>query len=187
MLGAPMTLMGRDADAYEAYGRLLIQAETHLLDLPPPSLPGAHQFDNAGLAVTAPCWRLGDPQRSTRRPSPGVVSRHRAGLACFQQADPSSRSPRIAAQARDLMAWLDGGHQPRWPAGALAETAGRLVTMDPRPLVLIVGMFARKDAQGFFEAPFQGSGRAVCSTTFSTSPTAADPEELAKAARDAPA
>src|SRR6201996_8224425 len=30
-LGAPMLLMGRDADAYEAYGRLLVQFDTHLL------------------------------------------------------------------------------------------------------------------------------------------------------------
>ncbi len=36
-----MTLMGRDFDAYEQAGRLVVQLEDRLLDLPPPSLFGA--------------------------------------------------------------------------------------------------------------------------------------------------
>ena len=52
-VGAPLTLMGRDIDAFEDQGRLRVQMEDQLLDLPAPSLFGAHQFDNAGLAVAA--------------------------------------------------------------------------------------------------------------------------------------
>src|SRR5207245_523579 len=48
-LGAPLLLMGRDFDAWEERGRLLVQMPERLLDLPPPSLFGGHQFANAGL------------------------------------------------------------------------------------------------------------------------------------------
>ena len=50
-LGAPLTLMGRDVDAWSECGRLMFQDQQRLLDLPMPSLFGPHQVDNAGLAV----------------------------------------------------------------------------------------------------------------------------------------
>ena len=176
-LGAPMTLMGRDADAYEAYGRLLVQAEDQLLDLPPPSLAGAHQFDNAGLAVTA-LLALGDPRIDEAAIARGVS--HTDWPARFQRLTKGPVAAKAAARGADV--WLDGGHNPH--AGrALAETAGRLVTRDPRPLVMIVGMFARKDARGFFE-PFHGLAAKVFTTTFDSA-NAAAPQELADAARAA--
>ncbi|HEX4095251.1 MAG TPA: Mur ligase family protein, partial [Caulobacteraceae bacterium] len=52
-LAAPLQLMGRDFDAYAQAGRMVFQGEDRLLDLPPPSLAGAHQVENAGLAVAA--------------------------------------------------------------------------------------------------------------------------------------
>ena len=174
-LAAPLTLIGRDADAYEAYGRLLIQAETHLLDLPPPSLAGAHQFDNAGLAVTA-LLAWGDHRIDEAAIAKGVS--HTEWPARFQRLTKGPIAEIAAARGADV--WLDGGHNPH--AGrALAETAGRLVTKDPRPLVLIVGMFARKDARGFFE-PFNGLAAKVYATTFD-SPNAAAKDDLADAAR----
>src|SRR5690606_33966444 len=45
---APMLLMGRDFDAWEERGRLLVQMPERLLDLPAPSLFGGYQFANAG-------------------------------------------------------------------------------------------------------------------------------------------
>jgi len=50
---APLFLMGRDFDAWEERGRLMVQMPDRLLDLPPPSLFGGYQFENAGLAVAA--------------------------------------------------------------------------------------------------------------------------------------
>jgi dihydrofolate synthase/folylpolyglutamate synthase len=88
---------------------------------------------------------------------------------------------RLAAE-RGADLWLDGGHNPH--AGrALAEAAGRLTARDPRPLVLIAAMFARKDALGFFQ-PFGALKPQVLATTFD-SPNAAPAEELARAAREA--
>ena len=60
-LGAPLSLMGRDFDAYEERGRLVVQLESGLLDLPPPSLYGPHQVGNAGVAIAA-MLSLGDPR-----------------------------------------------------------------------------------------------------------------------------
>lgn len=60
-LAAPVTLMGRDFDAWEERGRLLVQMPDQLYDLPAPSLFGGYQFANAGLAVAA-ALALDDPR-----------------------------------------------------------------------------------------------------------------------------
>ena len=52
-LDAPLMVMGRDFDAWEERGRLMVQMPHALLDLPAPALFGVHQFDNAGLAAAA--------------------------------------------------------------------------------------------------------------------------------------
>jgi len=55
------------------------------------------------------------------------------------------------------------------------------VDRDPRPLVLVTGMFARKDAEGYFR-PFAEMHPKVFTTTFE-SDIAATPGDLAEAAR----
>ncbi|MFN3521112.1 MAG: bifunctional folylpolyglutamate synthase/dihydrofolate synthase [Phenylobacterium sp.] len=176
-LGAPLSLMGREFDAWEERGRLMVQMEDRLLDLPAPSLFGPHQFANAGLAAAA-ALTLGDPRIDEAALARGVASA--VWPARFQRLTAGPMAQMAAARGADL--WLDGGHNPH--AGrALAEAASRLVARDPRPLVLIVGMFARKDAYGFF-APFAGLAPQVITTAFD-SPNAAAPDDLAAAARQA--
>jgi len=176
-LGAPVTLMGRDFDAWEERGRLLVQMEDRLYDLPPPSLFGGYQFANAGLAVAA-ALALGDPRIDEAALAKGVSSA--VWPARFQRLTDGPMARLADEHGADL--WLDGGHNPH--AGrALAEAAGRLVARDPRPLVLVAAMFARKDAQGFFQ-PFAGLNPKVLTTTFD-SPNAAGAGELADAARAA--
>jgi dihydrofolate synthase/folylpolyglutamate synthase len=176
-LAAPLALMGREFDAWEERGRLLVQTEDRLLDLPAPSLFGGHQFANAGLAVAA-MLALQDPRIDEAALGRGVASA--VWPARFQRLTTGPMGRMAAARGADL--WLDGGHNPH--AGrALAESARRLLARDPRPLVMIVGMFARKDAHGFF-APFADLRPQVLTTTFD-SPNAASPESLAEAARGA--
>ncbi|CAN7637820.1 bifunctional folylpolyglutamate synthase/dihydrofolate synthase [Phenylobacterium sp. LjRoot225] len=172
-LAAPMLLMGRDFDAWEERGRLLVQMPERLLDLPPPALFGGHQFANAGLAVAAALTF--DTTLGEEPVGRGVASA--AWPARFQRLTRGPLAEMARARGSDL--WLDGGHNPH--AGrALAESASRLVDRDPRPLVLVVGMFARKDAKGFF-LPFAEMRPRVLVTTFD-SPNAASAEELAGAA-----
>jgi dihydrofolate synthase/folylpolyglutamate synthase len=175
-LGAPLQLMGRDFDAWEERGRLLVQTEDRLLDLPPPGLFGGHQFANAGLAVAAALTLR--PGLSEAEAAQGVSGAD--WPARFQRMTRGPLAELARARGSDL--WLDGGHNPH--AGrALAEAASRLVDRDPRPLALIVGMFARKDAKGFF-LPFAEMRPRLFVTTFD-SPNAATPEALAEAAAEA--
>jgi len=171
---APMTLMGRDFDAYEQAGRLVVQMERRLLDLPPPSLFGPHQFANAGLAVAA-ILAFDDPRIDDDAIGRGVSSAVWPGR--FQ---PLTKGP-LAAKARERGAdlWLDGAHNPHAGA-ALAQAAERLAARDGRPVVLIVGMLGRKDASGFFPH-FKLLNPRVFTTAFE-SPNATPPEDLATAA-----
>jgi dihydrofolate synthase/folylpolyglutamate synthase len=176
-VGAPMIAMGRDADAWEEHGRLRVQLGERLLDLPAPSLFGPYQFDNAGLSVVAMA-QLDDPRITDAAMAQGVAGA--VWPARFQRLTLGPVAERARALGVDV--WLDGGHNPH--AGrALALAAARLVARDGRPLTMVVGMFARKDALGFF-APFETLMPRVITTPFD-SPIAADAEGLAEAARAA--
>ena len=171
-LGAPLTLIGRDIDAYEERGRLVVQFEDRLLDLPPPSLFGRHQFDNAGLAVAA-MLTLDDPRIDEAAIGRGVASTVWPGR--FQRL---SRGP-LAEQAQGADIWLDGAHNPHG-GEALAEAVGRLASRDGRPVTLIVGMFGRKDAAKFFPH-FTALAPRVFTTVFQST-SAAPADLLAEAA-----
>ncbi|MGH7022417.1 MAG: bifunctional folylpolyglutamate synthase/dihydrofolate synthase [Caulobacteraceae bacterium] len=174
-LGAPMSLMGRDFDAWEERGRLMVQLESRFLDMPAPGLFGPHQFANAGLAVAA-ILSLADPRIDEAALARGVEEVVWPGRFQRLTAGPLA----APARARGADVWLDGAHNPH-AAEALAETCRRLVGRDGRPLTLIVGMLGRKDARGFFAA-FAGLGPRVFTTTFS-SPNSTPAEDLAAAAR----
>ena len=170
---APMLLMGRDFDAWEERGRLLVQMPDRLLDLPAPSLFGGYQFANAGLAVAAALTVHRD--LSDEDLGRGVSST--VWPARMQRLTAGPLAELARSRGADL--WLDGGHNPH--AGrALAEAASRIVDRDPRPLVLVTGMFGRKDAEGFFR-PFAEMRPRVIATSFD-SPNAASADELVEAA-----
>lgn len=170
-VGAPLTVMGVDFDAWAERGGLAFQDQSRFLDLPAPALPGPHQFANAGLA-TAVALELDLPEAAIAR-----------GL---REARWPARLQRLtsgpygeAATAADAELWLDGGHNPhagRALAAALAERRARA----PRPTALIVGMLASKDAGGFFAA-LREAEATVFTVPFAGA--AADPEALAAVAR----
>ncbi|MDQ2861016.1 MAG: bifunctional folylpolyglutamate synthase/dihydrofolate synthase [Pseudomonadota bacterium] len=174
-LGAPLTLMDRDIEAFEDHGRLRLQLADRLLDLPAPRLIGEHQFANAGLAAAA-ILALGDPRIDEAAIAAGVASAAWPGRLQRLTAGPLG----LAAARRGADLWLDGGHNPH--AGrALAATCESLVARDGRPLALIVGMLARKDAAGFLQ-PFAGLAPQVFTTAFD-SESAVPASALAEAAR----
>jgi dihydrofolate synthase/folylpolyglutamate synthase len=173
-IGAPVRLMGRDFDAWEERGRLVVQLADRLLDLPPPSLFGAHQFANAGLAAAA-IDAFADSRIDEAAIARGVAGAVWPGR--FQRLDRGPLAEQARAAGADL--WLDGAHNPH--AGeALAAAASRLSSRDGRPVVLIVGMLGRKDASGFF-AHFRALAPRVYATGFE-SPNATPPQILAAAA-----
>ena len=174
-LGAPLVVMGRDFDAWEERGRLMVQLADRFLDLPAPSLLGPHQFANAGLAVAA-ILSLADPRIDDDALARGVRSAAWPGR--FQRLVAGPMAKRANERGADL--WLDGAHNPH-AARALAEACARLARRDERPLALIVGMLGRKDAQGFFEA-FADLAPRIMVTGFH-SDSATPPADLAAAAR----
>lgn len=147
LAGVDLTLMGRDFDAWNERGRLLVQMQDRLLDLPGPSLPGEHQFANAGLAVAA-LLALNDPRIDEAAMATGIAGA--VWPARFQRVTAGPLAARAKAAGADL--WLDGGHNPH--AGqAVARALGDLAARDGRSVALIAGLLANKDATGFF-TPF---------------------------------
>jgi dihydrofolate synthase/folylpolyglutamate synthase len=176
-VGAALRLAGRDWDAWAERGRLVVQVGDRLLDLPPPGLPGAHQIGNAGLAVAA-ILALGDPRIDEAALARGVAEA--SWPARLQRLTAGPLAERAQAAGADL--WLDGAHNPH-AAVALADFARGLAARDGRPVVLIAGLLANKDAAGVFAA-LKGAVDRVLTIGFSAA-AAGDPAVLAQTARDA--
>jgi dihydrofolate synthase/folylpolyglutamate synthase len=172
-IGAPLHVAGQDWVASEERGRLVYQDEHGLLDLPSPRLFGRHQIDNAGTAIAA-------LRAAGFKLAPGAYDK---GLV---RAEWPARMQRLAAG--DLIAhapagsevWLDGAHNPdggRIIAGALADLEERV----SRPVVLVVGMLASKDREGFLRH-FTGLARRLIAVPISQDKTV-PAEEVAHTAR----
>lgn len=119
-VGAPVLLRGRDW-----------QLPTH----PRPSLAGAFQLDNAGIAIAA--------LRASGLPM---------DVAGIASAEWPARLQRLHGRLAALLPsgwelWLDGGHNP---GGGLA-LAEHLRTWSDRPIHLVVGMKQSKDAAEFLQ------------------------------------
>ena len=168
---APLTVMGVDFDAWADRGGLSYQDQERFLDLPVPALVGPHQIDNAGLA-TAVALELDLPESAIAE---GLRSVRWPARMQRLTAGPYGE----AARAADAELWLDGGHNPHAGA-ALAVSLAERQARAPRPLALVVGMLANKDAGGFFAA-LDGTGAAVFTVPFDGA--AAEPEALAAVAR----
>ena len=119
-VGAPVLLRGRDWEVPTQ---------------PQPSLAGAFQLDNAGIAIAA--------LRASGLPM---------DVAGIASAEWPARLQRLHGRLAALLPagwelWLDGGHNP---GGGLA-LAEHLRTWSDRPIHLVVGMKQSKDAAEFLQ------------------------------------
>ena len=136
-VGATCKIYGQHWHVWEENGRLVFQDENGLLDLPLPKLIGAHQIQNAGIAL-ATLRYLGKENVSCE--------------GAMLNADWPARMQRLkkgplTSLATDAEIWLDGGHNKA--AGyALSEALSRLQS---RKLFLIVGMLNTKDVAGYMQ------------------------------------
>jgi dihydrofolate synthase/folylpolyglutamate synthase len=174
-LRAPLHAAGEGWHVNIERGRLVYQDERGLMDLPAPKLFGRHQFDNAGLAI------------ATLR----AQDRFRIGPAAFEagivNAEWPARMQRLASGAllehapQGCEIWLDGGHNAE--GGRVAAAAlGDLEERVSRPLVIIVGMMANKDANAFL-ANFAGLTRHIIAVQIPDNDKAMPPDRLADATR----
>ena len=168
---ARLTVLGVDFDAWAERGGLAFQTAELFMDLPAPALAGAHQIDNAALAVAAaveldlPEAAIAEGLKRVRWP------------ARLQRI--SGGPYGAAAKAAEAELWLDGGHNPH-AARALAAFLAERQARAPRPLALICGMLSNKDAGGFFAA-LKDSHATVFTVGFDGA--AAEPTALAAVAR----
>ncbi len=149
---APLLIAGENWTSTEERGRLVYQDDDGLLDLPAPRLYGRHQFENAGAAIAA--LRAAGLKLPTGAFEHGML---RVDWPARMQRLAQGRLPPLLPSESEL--WLDGGHNAdggRAIAAALADLEERV----SRPLILIVGMLATKDAQGFLRN-FTGLARRV--------------------------
>lgn len=156
-------------------GRLVYQDERGLMDLAAPKLFGRHQFDNAGLAIATlralDAFRIGMPAFEA-----GIVN-----------AEWPARMQRLVSGVlieqgpKGCEVWLDGGHNAE--GGRVAAAAlGDLEERVSRPLVVIAGMMANKDASAFL-ANFAGLTRHIIAVPIPGRDNAMPSDRLADAAR----
>lgn len=170
-VGARLSQLGVDFDAWSEAGRMAWQGEDRLLDLPLPALTGPHQIDNAGLA-TAVAVELDLPEAAIAE---GL--RQVTWPARLQRLNRGPYGERAQAAGAEL--WLDGGHNPH--AGrALALFLSLRQEKAPQPTALVCGLLASKDAGGFFEA-LAGTGVTVFTCPFDGA--CVEPSALAAVAR----
>lgn len=140
-LGVVPFVYGRDFDGYGQRGRLIYQDETGLLDLPEPALTGPFQIGNACLAIAA--------ARHFHLPvSADDIERGLRLVDWPARMMPIRRGKLRALLPQSHELWLDGGHNEAGGA-VVAEAVKALQARSPKPLVIIMGTFANKDARGF--------------------------------------
>jgi dihydrofolate synthase/folylpolyglutamate synthase len=172
---APLHAAGEGWHVAVERGRLVYQDDRGLMDLAAPKLFGRHQFDNAGLAI------------ATLR----AIETFRIPSAAFEagivNAEWPARMQRLSSGALvdqgppGCEIWLDGGHNAeggRVTAAALGDLEERV----SRPLVIIAGMMANKDANAFL-ANFAGLTRHIIAVQIPHQDNAMPPDRLADAAR----
>jgi dihydrofolate synthase / folylpolyglutamate synthase len=174
-LRAPLHAAGEGWHVNVERGRLVYQDERGLMDLPAPKLFGRHQFDNAGLAIAA----LRAQDRFKIAPAAFEAGIVNAEWPARMQRLTSGALLACAPQGCEI--WLDGGHNAE--GGRVAAAAlGDLEERVSRPLVVIVGMMANKDANAFL-ANFAGLTRHIISVPIPDNDKAMPPDRLADATR----
>ncbi len=167
-LGAPILAQGQHWHVWEERGRLIYQDEAGLCDLPLPNLPGAHQIDNAGAALSA-----------LRHLGAGDVALEAAVTRAVWPARMQRllRGPLVEA-APEAEIWLDGGHNP-----AAGQALGRhLARLPRRPTHLICGMLNTKDIGGYL-APLAAQAERLIALSIPGEANTLPAEMTASAAR----
>lgn len=137
-LGAPLLARGDAWEVVPGADGFSFQDAEGVLQLPRPSLLGAHQLDNAGIAVAA-------ARASGLGFSEDVIAR---GIASATWPARMQRlTGRLAAQVpAGWELWLDGGHNP---GGGLAIAEQLRGAWADKPVHLVVGMKKAKDTREF--------------------------------------
>jgi dihydrofolate synthase / folylpolyglutamate synthase len=171
-IGAPLLRWQREWRCDAVRNGMHFSGERWQLDLPLPSLLGAHQIVNAGAAIAC-LEQLRDFPISTEALGAGL--RRIEWPARLQRL---MRGPLVEVMPPGWELWLDGGHNP----GAGAILGEFAASWRDRPLYLIVGMLNTKDAVGFL-APLAPHAKALAGVTIPGEQNPLSAEAIAAAAR----
>ena len=138
-IGTALLIEGRDWRAAPSGAGFRYEGARWKLDLPKPSLPGAHQFHNAGAALA--CLE----QLAAFKLSDSALAHGIANARWPARLQRLTHGPLAKLLPADWQLWLDGAHNPH---GARALAAW-LVQQD-RPVHLVTAMLDSKDPAGFF-------------------------------------
>ena len=138
---APLHARGQSWDATVYDGRLHYRDATGKLNLPLPRMIGAHQADNAALAIA-----MLRHQNAIHIPE-AALSAAMEWTRWPARMQTLSAGPLTDRLPTGSTVWLDGGHNPDAGA-AIAKTLE-----DGPPVHVIIGMLMNKDALGFL-TPF---------------------------------
>ncbi len=170
-LGAPLLVEEKDWHIEPRGDGLRFSMGAKEYDLPLPSLPGRHQWHNAGLAAAAALtvggdFDLAEGLRTTRWP------------ARLQRL---TRGPLVDLLPQGWELWLDGGHNP----GAGEILADHITRQwSEKPLYLVVGMLNTKDSQGFVD-PLAGLVQGGATVSIPGEINSLSAEEMAHKAEEA--
>ncbi len=137
-VGAPLLGLGEAWDAMPTDAGLRLRDGDETLELPRPSLLGAHQLDNAGQAAML-ARRLPGHAISAEAVAAGLT--RAVWPARLQRL---TRGPLAEMLGPDWSLWLDGGHNAQAGAILASELAGWA-----EPLDLVYGMLNTKAAADF--------------------------------------
>lgn len=136
--GAPMLIHGQHWHARAEAGRLIVEDETGLVDLPLPNLLGQHQVANAGTAVVA----LRQLNLEGHALDAAVTGAEWPGR--MQEVNLTGHAP------GPLRAFLDVGHNPHAAAGAAAYL--KTLKRPDMQVILCLGMLNTRDIAPVLDA-----------------------------------
>ena len=150
---------GQDFVTRQEHGRMVYEDEVGLLDLPLPRLVGRHQIENAGVAIAALRHAGSFGGRRLAWGQEGGIEKGLATVEWPARLQRLHKGPLVEAAPLGAEVWLDGGHNPHG-AEAVSRAMADMEEHGERPLYLICGMLANKDALGYLRA-FNGLARHV--------------------------
>jgi dihydrofolate synthase/folylpolyglutamate synthase len=152
-LSVPVFEFGQDFASRQEHGRMVYEDQDGLLDLPLPRLIGRHQIENAGVAIAA----LRHANKGWGQDA--AVEKGLASVEWPARLQRLHHGPLVDVAPKGAEVWLDGGHNPHG-AEAVSRAMADMEEHGERPLYLICGMLANKDALGYLQT-FNGLARHV--------------------------
>lgn len=171
--GTTLLIEERDWRAEPGKAGLRYEGPRWRLDLPPPGLPGAHQFHNAGAALA--CLE----QLAAFELGPAALAHGIAKARWPARLQRLAKGPLATMLPADWQLWLDGAHNPH---GARALAAW--LDAQNKPAHLVTAMLDSKDPAGFFEE-LKGRFASVRTVPVPSGHSGLDPAGLAETARRA--